>query len=88
MDKFGRVLIPKAARKKVGLEGGAELDIDVSDGQITIKPAESKGRLVREGLLLVWDSGAGPSDYDIPALIEQQRNERMMEHLELANDEL
>lgn len=38
MDKFGRILIPKEIRKTLGIREGAELEIEIKDEKILIKP--------------------------------------------------
>lgn len=38
IDKFGRVLIPKAIRKNLGLEPGETLQLEQSDKEIILKP--------------------------------------------------
>lgn len=36
IDKFGRILIPKEIRRSLGIEEGAELEIEVKDDKIQI----------------------------------------------------
>jgi len=40
MDKFGRILIPKEIRKKLGIAGEMELEIEVKGEKILIKPTD------------------------------------------------
>jgi len=40
IDKFGRILIPKEIRKKLGIAGEMELEIEVKDEKILIKPTD------------------------------------------------
>jgi AbrB family looped-hinge helix DNA binding protein len=55
IDRAGRVVIPKALRKQVGLEEGGEVDVDVLGATILIEPVagqeltEVRGRLVIPG---------------------------------------
>ena len=82
IDGAGRVVIPKALRDRAGLKPGTELDIRDSDGIIEITPSAPRGRVVREGALLVWEpeSGAGSvSEEEIVALVEEDRERRLDE---------
>jgi AbrB family looped-hinge helix DNA binding protein len=82
IDLAGRVVIPKALREGAGLKPGAELEIRFSNGVIEIAPAAPRGRIVREGALLVWEpeSGAGTvSEDEIVELIEADRERRLDE---------
>ncbi|WP_456397057.1 AbrB/MazE/SpoVT family DNA-binding domain-containing protein [Desulfurobacterium sp.] len=40
MDKFGRILIPKEIRKKLGIAGEMELEVEVKGEKILIKPTD------------------------------------------------
>lgn len=53
IDRFGRVLIPKALREALSLSAGEQLEVDVEGGVIHLRPAarpvqvvEHHGRLV------------------------------------------
>ncbi|MGH2654470.1 MAG: AbrB/MazE/SpoVT family DNA-binding domain-containing protein [Actinomycetota bacterium] len=47
IDSAGRVVIPKAIRERVGLEGGQEVEITEQDGLIEIEPARAPMKLRR-----------------------------------------
>jgi AbrB family transcriptional regulator (stage V sporulation protein T) len=55
IDQFGRVVIPKALRDRLGLESGQELEIIEENGAIEIRPAAVEVDLVEtpEGLVAV-----------------------------------
>ena len=38
LDKFGRIVIPKAVRQRFGLKPGQSLQLETSDKEITIQP--------------------------------------------------
>ena len=53
IDRFGRVLIPKALREALSLNAGEQLEVDLEDGVIHLRPrarpvevVEHHGRLV------------------------------------------
>jgi AbrB family looped-hinge helix DNA binding protein len=49
MDGAGRVVVPKAVRDELGLEGGMELEIRVREGRLELEPSPTPMRLVRRG---------------------------------------
>ena len=88
LDKFGRVLIPKPLRDRMGLVPGAELSLDVNDagdGGSTLELRQvphmdgPTGALVREGSLLVHD-GRPAGELDVARLIREQRDARALGH--------
>ncbi len=59
LDKFGRILIPKRIRDRLGLKPGVELHLEVTEGgeegrSISLRPAPDQGRLIRKGNVLVF----------------------------------
>lgn len=55
IDSAGRVVVPKAVRRHLGLSGGQELDVSERDGVIELKPVMTKVHLVERGGVLVAD---------------------------------
>jgi AbrB family looped-hinge helix DNA binding protein len=53
IDAAGRLVIPQAIRREVGLGPGAEVDVRLVDGRIEIEPAPAPVRLERRGRLVV-----------------------------------
>lgn len=53
IDRAGRVVVPKALRDVLGLEGGEELDIAVREGRLELQPVPTVMRLERRGRGLV-----------------------------------
>jgi len=79
VDNFGRVIIPKSARDRLGLGAGDKLDLEVADDALILRPHPVAGRLVREGGVLVWSGTAVGTDTD--ELIRSQRDARSREIL-------
>jgi AbrB family looped-hinge helix DNA binding protein len=48
IDKAGRIVVPKALRRAVGLEAGSEVEIRAVDGRIEMEPAPLDVRLERK----------------------------------------
>lgn len=46
IDGSGRVVVPKAIRRRLGLEGGEPLDIEEIDGTIVLRPAPLEVEIV------------------------------------------
>jgi AbrB family looped-hinge helix DNA binding protein len=67
IDKAGRVVVPKAMRDELGLNGGAEIEIGLVDGRIEIEPVTSHIRLERKQGRLV-----AASDREMPVLTADQ----------------
>jgi AbrB family looped-hinge helix DNA binding protein len=53
IDGAGRVVVPKALRDQLGLDGGTPLEIRVRDGRLEIEAVATPMRLVRRGRGLV-----------------------------------
>lgn len=47
IDKAGRIVVPKAMRDELGLNGGAEIEIELVDGRIEVEPVTAHVRLVK-----------------------------------------
>lgn len=77
MDRAGRVVVPKALRQRLGAVGVVDVEVELNDGVIEIRPVD------RDVRLEVADDGhpvlRGPSDAqpltddDVRALIEASR---------------
>lgn len=74
VDKFGRVVIPKAVRQRLGLKAGTVLRIEETSDGMKLGPVHEEPLLVREGNVLVFN---GRFDGDIVEAIQAQREERI-----------
>jgi AbrB family looped-hinge helix DNA binding protein len=74
IDEFGRVVIPKGIRSRLGLERGTRLEIDEQDGSIVLRPEREKPPVaVRQGVLVFTGAAAG----DVDRTLERHRDERL-----------
>ncbi len=81
VDRFGRVVIPKAVRDELHLTPGTALTVEERDGEIVLKPTWEKPparkgpTLKRKGGLLVF---AGEPTGDLLEAVDEQRRERLL----------
>ena len=94
LDKFGRVLIPKPVRDRLGLAPGAELSLDVStsgDGAPALElravpdADDPDGGLVRVNGRLVHN-GHPTGDVDVARILREEREDRALHHAGLDPD--
>ena len=73
VDKFGRIVIPKALRDGFGLGSGAVLKIEPRDDEIVLRPVREEPDLaMEEGVLVFMGEAVG----DLSNVISKQRDER------------
>lgn len=76
IDGAGRVVVPKALRDELRLEGGTTLEIRARDGRLELEPVATPMRLVRrgKGLVATADEPVPPIDaHDVRAVTESLR---------------
>ena len=61
LDKFGRVVLPKAARVALSLDPGDELEVVVLDGVIELRPVSRPEAFATRGGLPIY-VGPVPSE--------------------------
>ncbi|MEM6785343.1 MAG: AbrB/MazE/SpoVT family DNA-binding domain-containing protein [Bacteroidota bacterium] len=92
IDKFGRILIPKQLRERLGLTPGTEFDLDVRDEgdgpALELRPDRAETGLVYEGDLLVFRGKVGAEAHDLNAFIQAQRDRRVSHLAGLDQDDM
>lgn len=74
LDRFGRVVVPKDIRDRLGLRPGAEIEIDEKENAVVLKPVEHEPVLmVKEGVLVYSGKAVG----DIRGAVRAHREERV-----------
>ncbi|MEP6814005.1 MAG: AbrB/MazE/SpoVT family DNA-binding domain-containing protein [Marmoricola sp.] len=48
IDGAGRVVVPKAMRQRLGIDGPAEVEIELRDGTVEIRPQDRRIELVTD----------------------------------------
>lgn len=76
LDRFGRVLIPKKLRERLGLEPNDALELQFEDGKLTLLPRRTPPPLRRKGLVMVVESQATG---DLGQTLTRLREERLDE---------
>jgi AbrB family looped-hinge helix DNA binding protein len=85
LDDYGRIVIPKEVREKLGIESGSALEILVdSEGEagraITLRPKGQEPTLQQKGELLVHSGTLTEDDFDVVEQIRSGRRERARKH--------
>jgi AbrB family looped-hinge helix DNA binding protein len=74
VDKFGRVVIPKALRDGMGIEPGDAFQIEREGERIVLKLLEEEVQIVdKQGVMVFRCTAAG----DLAAVVEEHRRERI-----------
>lgn len=84
IDEYGRIVIPKPIRDRLGLEAGSSLELDVvSDNDVNSIQLTPKGQappLQRKGPLLVHTGRLTDESFDVVEQIRGKRQERARQH--------
>jgi len=73
LDRFGRVVVPKKMRDRLGLRAGAAIEIEETDGHLLLRPADDAPPLLMKDGILVF---TGAAQGDLEAAVTADRNER------------
>jgi AbrB family looped-hinge helix DNA binding protein len=74
LDRFGRLVVPKDIRDRLGLRAGSEIEIDEKDNEVVLKPVVHEPSLmVKEGILVYSGAATG----DIRGAVRAHREERI-----------
>ncbi|PSQ88171.1 MAG: AbrB/MazE/SpoVT family DNA-binding domain-containing protein [Bacteroidetes bacterium QH_2_63_10] len=75
LDEHGRISVPEALRKKLGLEAGAQFALGIDGKVLLLKPISERGMLQEREGLLVSTAEVDP-EVDVEATIDEVRAER------------
>ena len=80
LDRFGRILIPKAVRDRLGLRAASRLVLESDDRTITLEPSLPASQLERnaDGILVLAGELESPMD-DPVAWFRAARSQRLTE---------
>lgn len=74
IDRFGRLVVPKELRERLGLRPGDEVEMEGHDQEIVLKPHVQELPLCLEKGVLVY---CGKAAGDIEAGVRRVREERL-----------
>jgi AbrB family looped-hinge helix DNA binding protein len=78
IDRFGRILIPKALRDRMGLSAGSQVELTEDHGKVIVEPVQESHLLSREedGLLVLH--AAPISTIDPIVRLREDRSRRVI----------
>lgn len=76
VDKLGRIVLPKPVRDKLQLAPGDQLELEISDDKITLRPLRGTAQLRKKCGVWVFHSGEPLAASTVEETIEQIRRER------------
>lgn len=75
LDRFGRLVVPKDIRDRLGLKPGDEIEIDEHENEVVLKPVEHETPLkIEEGILVFTGTATG----DLTEAVRVHRDERLL----------
>lgn len=77
LDKFGRVLLPKPLRDRVGLRPGDSLHVEVREGSVVLEPVRVKPGIVYRNGWPVLTGYEVEEGFDWKGLIRRDRDARI-----------
>ena len=76
LDKLGRIVIPKAVRDKLQITAGDQLELELEDERIMLRPFQATGQLRKDRGVWVFHGGAPLSVEMVQQTVDQVRRER------------
>lgn len=77
IDRFGRVLIPKALREALALQAGEQLEVELRDGALHLRPLQRQTQLIEHAGRLILAS-TGEITGDPVQELRDARNEEVL----------
>lgn len=60
IDRFGRVVLPKGIRDRLGIVPGTEFEVEETEDAILLKPVSKKAKIINKGGVWVIRTGGPP----------------------------
>ena len=76
IDKFGRVVLPKKLRERLGVRSGLTVEVLDAAGGVILKPVRHAPTLIRKQGILIHQ-GQPSRSVAWPTLVEDEREERI-----------
>ena len=74
VDQFGRVVIPKEVRTRLGLQTGSTLEVEEHEQEILLRPVREEPRLLLKQGVLVF---SGTASGTLTEAVRTHREERI-----------
>ena len=73
VDRFGRVVVPKTMRVRLGLLAGTAIEVEENEGCISLRPVEDSSPLiVKQGVLVFTGAATGNLEDAVAANREER----------------
>jgi AbrB family looped-hinge helix DNA binding protein len=77
IDRFGRVVLPKGIRDRLGVSPGTEFEVEEREDAILLKPVFKQPRLIeKEGILVIASTGKSITQAEVNEVREKIWRER------------
>lgn len=73
VDRFGRIVVPKSMRTRLGLRAGSQVVIEEESGRIVLRPADDEPTLMLKDGILVF---TGAAEGDLESAVNAARDDR------------
>jgi AbrB family looped-hinge helix DNA binding protein len=74
LDKYGRIVVPKRVRDRLGMGEGTDLKVEVEEGRLVLRPVSEPILEERDGLLV--STADVPPGVDVRAVLDDVRAAR------------
>jgi AbrB family looped-hinge helix DNA binding protein len=71
LDKYGRIVVPKPVRDRLGISEGTDLVVEIEEGRLVLRPVPESVLEERDGLLV--STADVPPGVDVRAVLEGVR---------------
>lgn len=75
IDRFGRVVLPKKLRERLGFRAGTEFEVEEQEEAILLKPVSRQAKIINRGGWLVASVGSSITVEMVKEAVEKSRRE-------------
>lgn len=75
IDRFGRVVLPKGIRDRLGITAGTEFEVEETEDAILLKPVQKQARVIDKGGWVVFSVGQPVTLETVNEAIRRARRE-------------
>ncbi|MBI4373801.1 MAG: AbrB/MazE/SpoVT family DNA-binding domain-containing protein [Deltaproteobacteria bacterium] len=78
IDRFGRLVLPKEIRDRLGLKAGVEFEVEEQEQGIFLKPVVPQARLIEKDGLPVFSLGRPMTEEEADRLLVRARERSIL----------